>query len=81
LRIWIHLIRFRIQHFRLNTDPDPYPIRIQIQIQSGSRAVMTKNFFFASKTTVYLSLGLHKEHPSYRRSLQLSKEAIQRFKT
>ncbi len=32
---------------------------------------------FASKTTIYLSLGLHKERPSYRRSLQLSKEAIQ----
>jgi hypothetical protein len=29
-----------------------------------------------SKTTIYLSLGLHKERPSYR-SLQLSKEAIQ----
>jgi hypothetical protein len=27
LRIRIHLIRIRIQHFRLNTDPDP--IRIQ----------------------------------------------------
>ncbi len=24
-----HLIRIRIQHFRLNTDPDPDPIRIQ----------------------------------------------------
>ncbi len=30
-----------------------------------------------SKTTVYLSLGLHKEHPSYRRSLQLSKQTLQ----
>jgi hypothetical protein len=29
----------------------------------------------------YLSLGLHKERPSYRRSLPLSKEAIQHFKT
>jgi hypothetical protein len=34
-----------------------------------------------SKTTIYLSLGLHKELPSYRRSFQLSKEAIQHFKT
>ncbi len=25
----VHLIRIRIQHFRLNTDPDPDPIRIQ----------------------------------------------------
>jgi hypothetical protein len=34
-----------------------------------------------SKTTIYLCLDLHKEHPSYRRSLQLSKENIQHFKT
>ncbi len=34
-----------------------------------------------SKTTIYLSIGLNKERPSYRRSLQLSKEAIQHFKT
>ncbi len=63
---------------------------IRIQYESGSRALMTKNwkkittekfFFFGSKTTIYLSLGLHKERPSYRRSLQLSKEAIQHFKT
>ncbi len=89
LRIRIHFIRIRIQHFRLNTDPDPDPIRIRIQ--SGSRALLTKNWkqkfswkkniFFGSKTTIYLSLDLHKEHPSYRRSLQLSKEAIQHFKT
>jgi hypothetical protein len=38
------------------------------------------NFFYKSKTTIYLSLGLHKERPSYRRSLQLSKEAIQHLK-
>jgi hypothetical protein len=29
LRIRIHLIRIRIQHFRLNTNPDQDPIRIQ----------------------------------------------------
>jgi hypothetical protein len=28
-RIRIHLIRIRIQHFRLNTYPDPDPGRIQ----------------------------------------------------
>ncbi len=27
LRIRIHLIRIRVQHFRLNTDPDPIRIR------------------------------------------------------
>ncbi len=65
---------------------------IRIRIQYGSRALMTKNwkkitaenffkFFFWSKTSIYLSLGLHKVYPSYRRSLQFSKEAIQHFKT
>ncbi len=29
LRIRIHFIRIRIQHFRLNTNPDPDLIRIQ----------------------------------------------------
>jgi hypothetical protein len=29
LRIRIHFIRIRIQHFRLNTNPDPDPIRMQ----------------------------------------------------
>ncbi len=38
-------------------------------------------FFFWSKTAIYLSLGLHKVYPSYRKSLQFSKEAIQHFKT
>ncbi len=53
---------------------------IRIRIQSGSRALMTKNwkkitaekekyFFFKSKNAIYLSLGLHKVCPSYRRSL------------
>jgi hypothetical protein len=29
LRIRIHFIWIRIQHFRMNTNPDPDPIRIQ----------------------------------------------------
>jgi hypothetical protein len=33
--------------------------------------------FFWIKTTLYLSLGLHKGRPSYKRSLQLSKENVQ----
>jgi hypothetical protein len=36
---------------------------------------------FGSKTTIYLSLELHKGRPSYGRNLQLSKENIQYFKT
>ncbi len=71
-------IRFRIQHLRMNTntDPDPDPVRIQKLEKNFSW-----NFFFLSKTAFYLSLGLHKVCPSYRRSLPLSKEAIQHFKT
>jgi hypothetical protein len=89
LRIRIHFIRIRIriQHIRLNIDPDPDP-RSQIRIQGynnqklGKNLQLKKNLFsFGSKTTIYISLGLHKERPSYRRSLQISKEAIQHFKT
>jgi hypothetical protein len=41
-----------------------------------------KIFFFLNQNLqIYLYLGIHKEHPSYKRSLQLSKEAIQLFKT
>jgi hypothetical protein len=40
------------------------------------------NFYsFDQKIAIYLSLGLHKGRPSYRRSLQLSKENIQYLKT
>jgi hypothetical protein len=42
---------------------------------------MKKNAVFLSKTATYLSIGLHKGRPSYRRSLQPSKENIQHFKT
>ncbi len=63
---------------------------IPIRIQSRSRVLIknVKNFRQKEKTIwiknynlQYLSLGLHKERPSYRRSLQLSKENIQPFKT
>jgi hypothetical protein len=33
-----------------------------------------KKYFFKTKTTIYLSLGLHTGRPSYKRSLQLSKK-------
>ncbi len=60
--IRIHLIRIRIQNFRLNTDPDPDPIWIQgFTDQKLEKNYNWKKFnFFGSKTTIYLSLGLHK---------------------
>ncbi len=45
---------------------------------SGSRVWMTNNFW--SKIAIYLSLGLLKGRPSYRKSLQPSKDNIQHFK-
>ncbi len=61
----------------------PDPIRIQsFNDQKLKKKYSWKKFnFFGSKTTIYLSLGLHKERPSYRRSIQLLKENIQHFKT
>jgi hypothetical protein len=61
--------------------------------RSGSRStvLMTKNWekftaeknyiVFLSKTAFYLSLGLHKGRPCYRRSLHPSKENIYHFIT
>jgi hypothetical protein len=65
---------------------------IRIRIQSWSSALMTKNwkkwqlkkklnFFLIKNCNLPTFLGLHKVCPSYRRSLQLIKEAIQHFKT
>jgi hypothetical protein len=58
-----------------NTDPDTD--RDPIRIQGFNDQKLKKK----SKTAIYLSLGLHKVCPGYRRSLQLTKEAIQHFKT
>ncbi len=69
LRIRIHLIWIRIQHFRL------IPIRIQgFWWPKIEKNLVEKNFFI--KTTIFLSLGLHKGRPSYKRILQLSKKNI-----
>ncbi len=66
----------------------PIRILIQIRIQGFNNQKLKKNYswkfffiFFWSKTAIYLSLSLHKVCPSYKRSLQFSKEAIQHFKT
>jgi hypothetical protein len=70
-----------------NTDPDADPDPIRIQGFNDQKLIKKitaekKNLiFFLSKTALYLSLGLHKVCPGYRRSLQLTKEAIQHFKT
>jgi hypothetical protein len=69
---------------RQETNPDPDPIRIQgFNDQKLKKKLQLKKKlnFFLSKTAIFLSLGLHKVCPSYRRSLQVSKEAIQHFKT
>ncbi len=59
------------------------PIRIQGFNDQKLKIITAgkKLIFFWSKTTIYLSLGLHKERPRYGRGLQLSKVAIQHFKT
>jgi hypothetical protein len=49
--------------------------------KNRKKILQLENFFsFFSKTTIYLSVGLHKGRPSYKRSLQFSKENIQHFK-
>ncbi len=81
LRVRIDLMRIRIQHFfksriwmrtprRCGPHEVPHP-KIQKNLQF--------EIFFSIK--IYLSPGLHKGRPSYRRSLQPSKENIQHFKT
>ena len=59
------------------------PIRIQgVYDQKLKKFTAEKKLnFLGIKTTIYLSLSLNKERPSYRRSLQISKEAIQHVKT
>jgi hypothetical protein len=58
-------------------DPDPGFDDLKLKKITAEK----KLIFFGSKTTIYLSLSLHKGRPSYRRSLQPSKKNIQHFKT
>jgi hypothetical protein len=62
-----------IQHFRPSTDPD------RIRVQDFDDKKFKK--FTAEKIAIYVSLGLCKGRPSYQKSLHLSKENIQHFKT
>jgi hypothetical protein len=67
-------IRIRIQHYFLLRIriPDPDPGFDDLKLKKITAEIFF--FFFWSKTTIYLSLGLHKGRPSYRRSLQPSKK-------
>ncbi len=76
-RIRIHLIRIRIRHFRLNNNPEPrlwWP-KILKKFQ------MEKKILFWIKNYNLPIPRPPKKLPSYRRSLQPSKENIQHFKT
>ncbi len=65
----------------LIADPDPGPNPGFWWPKIGKNSLLADFFIlFWTKIAIYLSLGLHKERPSYRRSLQLSKENIQHFK-
>ncbi len=73
-QIRIHLIRIwiRIQHLGW------IPVRIQSFDNQKLEKIYTWNFFFFfNKIAIYPSLGIHKGGPSYRRSLQPSRENIQ----
>jgi hypothetical protein len=75
----------------VNPDPDPDPaFQVNPDPDPGfdSQKIEEKNtgdffsfFLLLIKKCIYLSAGLHKGRPSYRRSLQHSKENIQHFKT
>ncbi len=76
-RIRINLIRIRIQHFRLNTDPDPGFWRTKIY-----KIYSWEKFFFGSKIAIYLSLGSRKGRPSLepsKRTSSTSKHEISEF--
>ncbi len=78
-RISIHLIRIRIQHFRLKTDSDPglwWPKLVKNYSWKKIKFFLDQKLQFT-----FLSQGLHKGRPSYKRILHLSKEDIQHLKT
>ncbi len=73
---------------QLNPEPDP---AIQVNRDSDPRLWWPKmlkkiqlellyEIFFWLKIAIYLSLGLHKGRPSYKRGFQSSEEHIQHFK-
>jgi hypothetical protein len=76
-----------VENFRVadphSFHPHPDPIRIQSfnDPKIEEKDYSGKNNFLDQKLHLTYPLGLHKERPSYRRSLQLSKVNIQHFKT
>jgi hypothetical protein len=70
-------MRIRIQHFRSMC------IRMRIQIQDFDDQKLNKKIYSCKKlvifvkNAIYLSLGLLKGRPSYRRSLQLSPSKLE----
>ncbi len=72
----VSCIRIRIQHFKLNPDTVS-----GFWWQKLEKMYSLKKFnIFLFQILISLSQGLHKGQPSYRRSLQPSKENIQHFK-
>ncbi len=63
-------IQFRIQSF------DNQKLKKKITLQLKNLFI-----FLGSKIAIYVSLGLHKGRPSYKRNLQPSKENIHQLKT
>ncbi len=76
--LWIRIqwIRIKIQHFKVNPDPGYGWPKLE---KKNAENLLVKSYF-DKKIVIYLSLGLHKGRPSYRRSLQPSKENIHHFK-
>jgi hypothetical protein len=68
LRIRIHLIRIRIQHFRLNTDPDPGVLMTKNKIQFTDEKQI-KFFFRRQKLQFTYPLASIKD-------VQVTKEAF-----
>jgi hypothetical protein len=56
--------------FRLNTNPDP---GMYDQKLKKMYSLKKKKKFFGSKTSLYLSLGLHQERPSYKKAFSSQK--------
>ena len=82
-RIRINLIWIRIQNVRLNTNPDPDPIRVFTTKKKKCTAEKKIALFLIKKTTIYLSLGLHKGRPSYKKKpsdLKREHPALQNMK-